>query len=166
MNQSSWKRCFLWWRDGWRERTSGWRRSIDGLERKWQCGGGRTGVEGQGRDASGGLLPSRRSSALLSPAPFLGRAALCAAAAPIDSHYLFFLAVMQLQGGEGVMGGAPALNTRTVASTGLTSWTLTLHHRCWQSPPLCVGSIGALHQGPSQQTSRCTAISQCTKQLF
>lgn len=90
-------------------------------------------MEGQGRDASGGLLPSRRSPALLSPAPFLGRAVLCAAAAPIDSHYLFFLAVVQLQGGEGVInggGGAPALNTRTVASTGLTSCTLTLHHRC------------------------------------
>lgn len=68
-------------------------------------------MEGQGRDASGGLLPSRRSSALLSPAPFLGRAALCAAAAPIDSHYLFFLAVVQLQGGEGVRnsGGASSL---------------------------------------------------------
>lgn len=92
-------------------------------------------MEGQGRDASGGLLPSSALlSALLSPAPFLGRAALCAAAAPIDSHYLFFLAVVQLQGGEGVINGgggrAPALNTRTVASTGVRSCTLTLHHRC------------------------------------
>lgn len=62
-------------------------------------------VEGRGRDASGEFVPRRRSPGLLCPAPFfLGRAALRAAAAPINSHYLFLLlAVLQLQGGEGVI---------------------------------------------------------------
>lgn len=62
-------------------------------------------MEGQGHDAIGGPLPSWISPALLSPAPFLGCAALCAAAAPIDSHYLVLLTVLQLQGGKGVING-------------------------------------------------------------
>lgn len=119
-------------------------------------GGGQTGVEGRVHDDSGGLLPSRRSPALLSPAAFLGRAAPPALQLLLDSHYLFLLCYKWFWWWG---GGA-------VASTGLTSRTLSLHHRCWQRPPLYAGSIGALHPGLSQQTSRCTATSQCTKQLF
>lgn len=129
-------------------------------------------MEGRGCDASGGFVAWRRSPGLFSPAPFLEPAALCAAAAPIDSHYLFLHAVLQLQGGKGVIngwvgGGSPAC----FKHVGCRQQWPDIMYLLPASPLLTKPTIvcrlhPCLHPGPSPQTSRCAAISQRTKQLF
>lgn len=153
MNQISWKRCSPWWH----RRTEGTDKRMEEVDRRTReevAMRQRPHRCGAKSWCQWGIRATEEISRPALPCSlFLGHGALRAAAAPINSHYLFLLlAVLQLQGGEGVInggwGGPPPLNTWTVASTGLTSCTLSQHHRCGQSPPLCAGSIGALQPGP------------------